>query len=349
MRMCRQLWLMWLVPAVMVGAQQTNPSALHSRQTQAQARTISIDVVVTSKKGKPVGGLKQEDFTLLDDKKPQMITGFHAYDGSQEPVEAILLIDGLNADFQVIASERFQIDKFLHANQGHLAVATALAVLTDNGIEMQGQYTKDGNQLAETLDTHTIGLRSIGRSAGVEGASERLDESLKAVRMLVGYEAARPGRKMVLWLSPGWPMFAGPNVDLTYKQQEGIFNEITWFSTELRRSRTTFYSVNPLGVSDPVAHAQLYREFVDGVTQPSEDGFGDLGVQVMAVETGGLVLNSGDIAGPLEQCMEDASAYYRISFEPATANRRDVYHSLGVALAERGLSARTSTGYYAEP
>ena len=346
--------MMVLVTAVMAGAQQVGArqagaAGIRMRQTPPPPRTVSIDVVVTSKSGKPVTGLKQTDFTLLDDKKPQTITAFHAYDGSQEPVEAILLIDGMNATFQVIASERFQIDKFLHANQGKLPVATALAVLTDEGIQMQGAYTKDGNQLAETLDKHTIGLRSIGRSAGVQGASERMEESLKAVRMLLAYEASRPGRKMVLWISPGWPVFGEANLYLTSSQQQGIFHQITWFSTQLRSSRTTFYSVNPLGVEDPVEHAQLYREFVDGVKKPQDVAYADLSVQVLAIETGGLVENSGDISGPLQKCMEDAGGYYRISFEPAKASGRDVYHSLGVTMGERSLSARTTTGYYAQP
>ena len=37
---------------------------------------VQIDVLVTDKSGKPVGGLKREDFQLLDNNKPQNITNF---------------------------------------------------------------------------------------------------------------------------------------------------------------------------------------------------------------------------------------------------------------------------------
>jgi len=35
---------------------------------------IKLDVVVTEKSGPPVGGLQQQDFTVLDNKAPQTIT-----------------------------------------------------------------------------------------------------------------------------------------------------------------------------------------------------------------------------------------------------------------------------------
>jgi hypothetical protein len=50
------------------------------------------------------------------------------------------------------------------------------------------------------------------------------------VRQLAQQEAAQPGRKMVFWISPGWPMLSGPNVvQLTPKQQQQLFaNPILW-------------------------------------------------------------------------------------------------------------------------
>jgi hypothetical protein len=47
---------------------------------RGDGRRISLDVVVTDKSGKPVPGLQQQDFTLLDDKQPQTILSFRATD-----------------------------------------------------------------------------------------------------------------------------------------------------------------------------------------------------------------------------------------------------------------------------
>src|SRR6267378_7839191 len=41
-----------------------------------KAELVQIDLLVTDKAGKPVSGLKREDFDLLDNNKPQPITHF---------------------------------------------------------------------------------------------------------------------------------------------------------------------------------------------------------------------------------------------------------------------------------
>jgi VWFA-related protein len=76
----------------------------------------------------------------------------------------------------------------------------------------------------------------------------------------------------------------------------------------------------------------------------------DLGLQVLAVQSGGLVFTSGnDIAALLEECLANAVPYYEISFEPASSEKADEYHRLDVHLAKPGLTARTRQGYYALP
>ena len=330
------------------GARSAQSSVLHVR-TAPPSRTILLDVVVTSKPGQPVTGLSQQDFTILDDKTPREITSFEAVDGQKQPVEAILLIDAVNTGYTVIAQERTEIDKFLRANGGKLTLPTSLAVFGDQGIKMQGAYSRDGNALADNLAKYTIGLREIGRSAGFQGAAERLTDSLKAIRTLVQYESPRPGRKIILWVSPGWPLLSGPGMNLSGNQQTQVFNDITFLSAALREAQTSVYAIDPLGVGESVAQALAYEQFTDGVKKPSNDHIGNLALQVIANETGGLVRNSTGVSGLLQECVADNVAYYRLSFEPPPTEKRDVYHALKVTVAKPGLTVATSTGYYAEP
>ena len=44
----------------------------------ARAEAITADVVVLDKEGRPLRGLIKEDFTLLEDGRPQTIVGFEA-------------------------------------------------------------------------------------------------------------------------------------------------------------------------------------------------------------------------------------------------------------------------------
>ena len=328
--------------------QPADSSMLHAR-TGPPARTIYLDVVVTSKPGQPVTGLEQKDFTLWDDKTPREITSFEAVDQRKQPVEAILLIDGVNTGYTEISEERIEIDKFLRANRGKLTLPISLAIFGNQGIKMQGGYSLDGNALADALAKYTISMREIGRSAGFQGAAERLGDSLKAMRTLVAYESQRPGRKIILWVSPGWAALSGTSGNLTENQRTQIFNDITFLSTALREARTSVYAIDPLGVGESVGRAFSYEQFTAGVKKPSDDYVGDLMLQVIANETGGLVRNSTGVSELLQESVADNVAYYRLSFEPPPTEKRDVYHALKVTVAKPGLTVATSTGYYAEP
>lgn len=329
-------------------ARPPDSSVLHAR-TGPPSRTIHLDVLVTSKPGQPVTGLEKKDFTLLDDKTPIEITSFEAVDAQKQPVQAILLIDAVNTGYTEISQERIEIDKFLRANGGKLALPTTLAVFGDQGIKMQPGFTRDGNVLADSLAKYAIGLREIGRSAGFEGAEERLNDSLKAIRMLAAYLPRLPGRKIILWVSPGWPLLSGPGINLTGAQKTSIFNDITYLSTTLREADTSVYAIDPLGVGESVAQAFYYQQFTAPVKKPSDGNIGNLALQVLATETGGLVRNSTGISGLLQESVADNVAYYRLSFEPPATEKRDVYHALKVTVAKPGLTVATSTGYYAEP
>ena len=84
-------------------------------------RRITLDVVVTDKSGKPVPGLQQQDFTLLDDNQPQAILSFRATDLAtndstnlvDSPLQAILLVDAVNTSFRSVGYERQELQKFL--------------------------------------------------------------------------------------------------------------------------------------------------------------------------------------------------------------------------------------------
>jgi len=288
---------------------------------------------------------------LLDNKAPQTITSFKAVSGREAPIEVLLVIDAVNATAPTIARERVNIDKVLHAEGGRLAYRLAIAVFGDKGTEiLGGGFSPDGNAIAAELDQREIGLRDLGRSAGFNGATERWQLSLKTLSRLVANLAPRPGRKLILWLSPGWPLLSGPNVQLDAKMQSMMFGHIVNLSTQLRQARVTLYSVDPLGNSESVGRASFYQEFVKGVTKPSQIEAGDLGLPVLASQSGGLVLNfNNDIATLLQECIADAAPYYEISFAAAAAERPDEYHKLEIQISKPGLTARTRQGYYAQP
>jgi VWFA-related protein len=315
----------------------------------APASRINLDVVVTAKSGPPVTDLQQQDFTLFDNKTPRHLTSFQAFTGSQNATHILMVIDAVNTSYENIAYERGEVDKFLRANGGHLPQPMALAFFTDTGTQLQSNYTTDGNVLSASFDQYAIGLRNVRRSSQYE-AQDRFSLSLKALGQIVQHEADLPGRKLIFWVSPGWPLLSGPRVQLDGKQLNEIFASIVGLSTDLRRARVILYSISPLGTNEGLGRTFYYESFLKGVSDANKAQLGNLSLQVLAVQSGGLALaSSNDVASLLNQCLVDAQSYYQLSFDPSPADRRDEYHSLEIKVDKPGLTARTRHGYYAQP
>jgi VWFA-related protein len=334
---------------VLVAALASSAAIVSAQQAPPTQQDIHLDVSVATKPGEPVPGLQQQDFTLLDNASAQPVTSFKAIGPGQEPVEVILLMDAVNTRFDTVAYEQSQIQHFLRSS-ATMAHPTNIAVLTDKGVQMQQGFSTDGNALSHLLDGYSTGLRQITRSAGYWGATERLQISLTAAKQLTAYAAKLPGRKIIIWISPGWPLLSGPRMELDSKQERQIFNEIVSFSSSLREARITLYNINPLGVDEPLLGANYYREFVKGVRKPGETRIGDLGLQVLAVQSGGLALESdNDVANSLQRCVADTESWYEITFPAPPAEQPNEYHHIEIKLNKAGLAARTRDGYYAQP
>ena len=313
-------------------------------------QSIRLNVHVAPKSGPAATGLESRDFTVLDNRAPQQILSFKAINANQEPAKVILLIDAVNTDFSRVAQARDQVQKFLRADNGHLQHPTTIAVLTDRGTQIQKDFTTDGNGLSSTLDHYTIGLREITRSSGIWGADERVDTSLRAVRELSAYATSLPGRKVLLWISPGWPLLSGARIELSSRQQNQIFSNVVAFSNKLQQSDVTLYSINPLGVEESLYRQDLYQAFVKGVPTSSKTDMADLSLQVLAVQSGGLALNgNNDVVHGLKTCLADLDSWYEITVPTSRADRPNEYHQIEVKTDKPGLVTRTRDGYYAQP
>ena len=296
------------------------------------------------------GDLSQTDLQLLDNKVPKALISFKRVTQSEEPVHVILAIDAVNIGFTRVAYARAQVQKFLRAREGKLAFPTTFVVVSDKSTEIQKEFSTDGNALSEALGKYDIGLRIVRRDSGFWGADERVGISLNAFRALTEYAATIPGRKLLIWVSPGWPLLSGVRVDLDMKQQQRVFADVVAFSKALQQADLTLYNVNPLGPEEGLLRADFYESFLKGVSKPSQTDIADLSLQVLAVQSGGLATtNSSDVAGNIEKCLADARSWYELTFPLSTAEHANEYHHLDVKATRPGVTLRTRDGYYTQP
>lgn len=317
-------------------------------------RQITLDVLVTDKSGKPISGLQQTDFTVLENKQARQIASFQAVGGgaaaADPPVEAILLVDEVNTTFTNVASGRDNVVKFLGRNGGHLALPVSMVFFSDSGTTVPDRPSRDGNALIAEVNGRESGLRATRRSQGFYGARERLNLSLQALEDFAEDAAKRPGRKLVVWISPGWPLLSESEVELTSESRQWIFDNIVALSDRLRLARITLDVVDPLGLADAGGTQTVYyKQFLKPVTTKSRALPGHVALQVLASQSGGLVLNSSnDVAGEIEKCVADASSFYVLSFDGLPADGPNEFRAIEIKIDRPGLAARTRSGYYAQ-
>ena len=350
----RQQWRIWsslLCLSSLVALAQ--PGGAAKQKEAPVSRQITLAVVAVDKSGQPISGLQQQDFTLTDNKLSRPLANFRVVHGASTdlPTEVVLVVDEVNDSFTNVAYERGRLAKLFQTEGGELPFPVSLVFFSDSGVKIGNQASRDGKALMALLNQDKNPQRVIRRSQGVYGADDRLQLSLRALDEIAAYEAAKPGRKLVIWISPGWPLLDLPDQDLTEKTRQQIFSTAVDLSTKLRTAGITLYSVDPLGTSDTRgARIFLYQQFLKGLKNSSRAQFGNLGLQVLAYQSGGRVLNaSNDVIGEINQCISDAKVFYTFSFEAAVADEPNEYHAIEVKIDRPGLTARTSSGYYAQP
>jgi hypothetical protein len=106
------------------------------------------------------------------------------------------------------------------------------------------------------------------------------------------------------------------------------------------------YSIDPLGTQDISNRAFNWEAYPKPVSKPNRAEWGDIALQVLAGQSGGLALTANNhLAGMLRRCVGDLQAYYELSFTPIIDQKKNAYHSIEVRATKSGMSARTRLGY----
>jgi VWFA-related protein len=332
------------------------PAPDSSDTSDTRAGLIKLDVTVTDNSGKSISGLQPGDFTLLDNGQPNRILSFQAFDGiSTKPdpaVQVILVIDALQVPSDLISFEKGSLEAFLRRNGGRLAEPVSIYTLLETGLWQVAEASIDGNKLAaQVAHNNEVRLvRSFGGSlrAGVPPSSVSSPPltALQALGEIATAERRKPGRKLLLWVGPGWGVGSGAYAEGSLPKNH-TFYAICWFSALLREARIALYSFST-GETDLRGHQ--YLDYLHGVESLQRASFRNLDRKVLAVQSGGRVLDKGyDLISQIESCVHEAGAFYTLSFDPSSADHVDEYHELKVQIGKPGLTTRTNTGYYDQP
>jgi VWFA-related protein len=392
--MCRLsffLGILTLVPSGLYAQSVSQPPAsdqspvLHSDEVlRTNTRLVVVDVVA-SKKGVPAPDLKAEDFILLEDGKPQKISGFifqgaNAVKTTQLPQLPqnvvtntprtqssslnVILFDTVNGNLPEQAYAKDELLKFL--NTAELGRPVAIFAL-ESELKLLQDFTTDNKLLsaavakyrppAQTLSGDSFEARaSVYATRGDYHTSERgIETTLNQLNVLAKILKGYPGRKNLIWLSESFPLVLYPEVNTQtslspgdMKSQEASTGEST--AKALQKSMISkSYAALVKKVTDALMAAQVAVYPVDAGAIGKDDHLASQHtMENMAERTGGKAFkNSNDLVLGLKSSIEDGATYYTLEYYPSNKKWDGEFRTIEIKSSRPGMNLRYREGYYA--
>jgi VWFA-related protein len=348
-------------------AQTPTPSSPSSQQSpaagyvtplfNATTRNVILDAVVTDKKGNVVTGLTRNDFVIREDNAPQEIRSFDAVTAGTSAEDAtphtILLVDELNTRFEDMAYTRYSVNLLLHRDGVKLDQPTALYILSNDGLHVLANYTRDPAAIDSALSSHKAVLPWRLQGNFYRGI-EHINTSISALQQIAIASTGTPGHKNIVWISPGLPIFGA--LKLTSDSEKQLFDSIRHLSDQLLKARVSIYSVDPRGVqvnsNIALAGSNLaYAAYLNGLSHANDAAFGNLAIQTLATQTGGHAFyGRNDVDREIATSLTDGNTYYALAYSPVNKDFHGEFRKLKITVINRpDLKVQTRDGYYAMP
>jgi VWFA-related protein len=373
-----------LLPGCSILVAQTPDQSPHASTITVNARLVVLDVVVTSKDGKPVDGLTQKDFQVFEDDKLQSVRSFEppsahiapaattpeaASGAAAEPLDpakpakpaafglspvTILVLDQLNTHFADSSFARRELRDYLAKQPSTLAFPTTLLTFYDNNFKQLQGFTRDRDALLRALQAaptkNAWKLELSGKSN--DGPAYRLDQSLRVVEQIAQSYAPIRGRKNLIWVGGGFPTI-DPTV-LDGPDLKDVKEALQHATNLLLDTRVTLYAVDPTSTAagmteitdaQQLSFAQLAGNEVAGAGDPY--GIGD-DFDRLGVVTGGRVIRGmNNVAAQIGDSIDLGSNFYTLSYSPSSTSQLEgKYRKIRVVCLRPDLTVTTRNGYY---
>jgi len=87
---------------------------------------------------------------------------------------------------------------------------------------------------------------------------------LKALGDIATAERRKPGKKLLVWIGPGWSIGSEKDFE-TQDPKSHTFDTIYWFSILLREARVSLFSFRVGQTTPDTRSSDLYMHFLNGV------------------------------------------------------------------------------------
>jgi VWFA-related protein len=327
---------------------------------RATTRLVVLDVVALDEKGQPITDLKADDFTVLENGKPQKISDFSFHQpgkGNSQPNQPVpgvisnspqyssnsclnvILLDAINTEFSNHVYAQDMLVKYLESNP---AIQPTAIFALQQKLVMLHDFTTDTKALRDVVahfqfqgpehiaDVNTAAspfqrrgsFKASGNARGVTESS-----MLFLARSLAGY----PGKKNLIWLSEGFPLSLFP--DFTTGDQ---ILAVADFSPMAER------------IADELMDAQVALYPIDAAGVSINDRFpARTAMESMSERTGGKTFyNRNDIDVGIRTSLDDGSTYYTLEYYPQNHVWNTKFRRIELKLSRPHSQLRYRQGYY---
>ena len=332
--------------------QEPGPS-MTIRQT---VQRVIVDVMVRDADGKPVHGLKVDDFSITEDKQPQRVLSFDLYDFDKPSISRppnapplpphvfenipavpergplyVLLLDLVNTEVDDQTWGRQQVLKFIRSKPA--GTRFALFVTSDKLYLAQG-FTSDKDLLYAAVNSkkpkaHVPRVFLLARNYGYGDPYTAVDMLTHIGQYLDGI----PGRKNLIWIAGTFPLVIGA--------QEGISSLADDIKAEVNSLAQAEVAIFPVNVRGVVVNPE--GALTGGSTPAAQrlEGTGSslTGSYIVADQiadaTGGWAFYSGnDVADAISTAAEAGGNYYTLTYSPPSHSDNDSCHNISVKLSK---------------
>jgi VWFA-related protein len=327
---------------------------------------VEVDAVVTDRSGRPVRGLKKEDFEVFEDGKLMEVVTFTAVDIPEAPADStipppdrsgsasaandqpedgrviLVVLDDYHVAFdggRIVAAKavvRRLVERLGPSDQ-------AAVIATSGNSAMQAEFTSDKARLMQAVDkffpqseSSAPGIAGERRSAPPAQGFGFVREIKARWAMETLSNAAKTlaliphRRKAVLLVSQGLPM----SLEQIIRDAgaSGASQAMRDFILTAQRSNVAVYPVDPCGL--PVADDA-------GCSKDTRDN-----LRSIAEGTGGFaVLNTNAPERGVERMVAENGTYYLMGYYSPAAPYDGRRHRIQVRAREKDLQVRAREGY----
>ena len=341
---------------------EKKPEQVYRSQTvlRATTRLVVVDVVAVDEKGQPVADLKADDFTVLEDGKPQKVSDFsfhHPAAAAPAPPPApgiisnaprfssnsclnVILLDGINTDFSSHAYAQDMLARYLDTNP---PIQPTAVYALENKLTLLHDFTTDTKALHDVVahfkyqgPIHMAGVYAAAspfqRRGTYQVTTHSRSQTAQSMLFLAHTLAGYPGRKNLIWLSEGFPINLFP--ELTAGEGVMVIEDYTPLAEK---------------IADELMNAQVALYPIDAAGLSINDRFpARTAMESMAERTGGKTFyNRNDIDTGIRTSIDDGSSYYTLEYYPQNRNWNAKFRRIEMKLSRPQIHLRYRQGYYA--